>query len=209
MVPMASQSLTNAVATALAALAVLLQVLVVLIAVLALISLVSPAVRRLLVEVRDTMLGNEFWIAWAIALTATLGSLYFSELAKYVPCHLCWYQRIAMYPMAVILLVAALRRDVRAGVQYAFVFPIVGALISIYHIYLEDNPNAQPPGCKVGGTTCATKWIDKFGYITIPVLALTAFAAILTLLIFAWSRRNGTTPAPPPDRAAEPTAAPV
>ena len=128
MVSMASPSLTNAVSTALAALAVLLQVLVVLIALLGLISLVSPAARRLLVEVRDTLLGNELWIAWGIALAATLGSLYFSELAKFVPCHLCWYQRIAMYPMAVILLVAALRRDVRAGVQYAFVFPIVGIL---------------------------------------------------------------------------------
>lgn len=205
---MASQSLTNAVSTALAALAVLLQVLVVLIALLALVALVSPAARRLLREIRDTLLGNELWIAWVIALTATLGSLYFSELAKYVPCHLCWYQRIAMYPMAVILLVGALRRDVRAGVQYAFVFPIVGALISIYHMYLEENPSAQPAGCKVGGTTCATKWIDKFGYITIPTLALTAFAAILTLLLFAWSRRDGAR-AEPRDQAAEATAAPV
>jgi disulfide bond formation protein DsbB len=207
---MASQSLTNAVSTALAALAVLLQILVVLVALLALISLASSGARRLLAEVRDTLLGSELWIAWVIALTATLGSLYFSELAKYVPCHLCWYQRIAMYPMAVILLVGALRRDVRAGVQYAFLFPIVGALISIYHIYLEENPSAQPAGCKVGGTTCATKWIDKFGYITIPMLALTAFAAILTLLLFAWSRRDaGATGTPPPDRAAEATAAPV
>ncbi len=207
---MASQSLTNAVSTALAALAVLLQVLVGVVALLALVSLASPAARRLLVEVRDTLLGNELWIAWVIALTATLGSLYFSELAKYVPCHLCWYQRIAMYPMAVILLVGALRRDVRAGVQYAFLFPIVGALISIYHIYLEENPSAQPAGCKVGGTTCATKWIDKFGYITIPMLALTAFAAILTLLLFAWSRRDtGATGSPPPDPAVEAPAARV
>ncbi len=194
---MASPGLTNAVSTALAALAVLLQVLVGLIALLGLISLFSPAARRLLVEVRDTLLGNELWIAWVIALVATLGSLYFSELAKFVPCHLCWYQRIAMYPLAVILLVAALRRDVRAGVQYAFVFPIVGILIAIYHIYLEENPSAQPAGCKVGGTTCATKWIDKFGYITIPVLSITAFAAILTLLLMVWSRRNAGTPGEP------------
>jgi disulfide bond formation protein DsbB len=206
---MASQSLTNAVSTALAALAVLLQVLVVLIALLALLALLVPAARRLLVEVRDTLLGNELWIAWAIGLVATLGSLYFSELAKYVPCHLCWYQRIAMYPMAVILLVGAWRRDARAAVQYAFVFPIVGALISIYHIYLEENPSAQPAGCKVGGTPCATKWIDKFGYITIPMLALTAFAAILTLLLLAWSRRDTAPPPPGADPAAERTATAV
>ncbi len=205
---MASPGLTNAVSTALAALAVLLQILVGVVALIALVSLVSPAARRLLVEVRDTLLGNELWIAWVIALTAMLGSLYFSELAKYVPCHLCWYQRIAMYPLAVVLLVAALRRDVRAGVQYAFVFPIVGILIATYHIYLEENPSSQPSSCKVGGTTCATKWIDKFGYITIPVLSITAFAAILTLLLMAWSRRDTAAPQEP-DRALDADAAPA
>ena len=203
---MASPGLTNAVSTALAALAVLLQILVVLVALTALVSLVSPAARRLLTEVRDTLLGNELWIAWVIALTSTLGSLYFSELAKFVPCHLCWYQRIAMYPLSVILLVGALRREVRAAVQYAFVFPIVGILIAIYHIYLEQNPSAQPSSCKVGGATCATKWIEKFGYITIPVLSITAFAAILTLLVMAWSRRDAGAPQES-DSAVDPDAA--
>lgn len=187
---MASQSLTNAVSTALAALAVLLQVLVGIVAVIALVSLFAPPARRLLIEIRDTLLGNEIWIAWAIAAAAVLGSLYFSELAKFIPCRLCWFQRIAMYPLAVILLVGALRRDVRAAVQYAFVFPIAGMIVSIYHIYIEENPSAETHACKVGGGSCTTKWIDKFGYITIPVLAITAFAAILTLLLFAWSRRE-------------------
>ncbi len=208
MVAMASPGLTNAVSTALAALAVLLQILVVVVVVIALVSLVSPAARRLLAEIRDTLLGNELWIAWVIALTAMLGSLYFSELAKYVPCHLCWYQRIAIYPLSVILLVGALRRDVRSAVQYAFVFPIVGILIAIYHIYLEENPSAQPSSCKVGGTTCATKWIDKFGYITIPMLSITASAAILTLLVMAWSRRNAGA-SPESDSAVDADAAPA
>jgi disulfide bond formation protein DsbB len=181
--------MTNAVSIGLATLAVLVQIALAIVALLALSSLVSAPARRLLVELRDTMLGGELWAAWVVALAATLGSLYFSQIANFVPCELCWFQRIAMYPMAVILLIGALRRDVRIGVQYAFLFPIVGMMISTYHIYIEENPSAQPKACMVGGTTCATKWIDKFGYITIPVLAITAFAAIFTLLAFAWSRR--------------------
>jgi disulfide bond formation protein DsbB len=111
-------------------------------------------------------------------------------VADFIPCELCWFQRIAMYPMVIVLFVSAWRGDVRAGVQYTFLFPIVGILISAYHIYIEENPSAEPKACSVGGASCVVKWIDKFGYITIPVLAATAFAAIITLLAMAWSRRR-------------------
>lgn len=185
-----SAGFTNAVSTALATLAVAVQVLLGVAVLLALLSLLVPRVRGAAVELRETLLGGELWLAWAVALTATLGSLFFSELAHFIPCHLCWYQRICMYPLAVILLVGALRRQVRPAVQTAFLFPIVGIGIASYHIYLEQNPGAQTSGCKVGGTTCATEWIDKFGYITIPVLSLTAFTAILVLLAVAWTRRE-------------------
>jgi disulfide bond formation protein DsbB len=179
----------NDVSTALAGLAVLLQVFVVAIVVLTLVSIVFPPVRRLLGEIRDTLLGGEIWMAWVVALVATLGSLFFSEYANFLPCRLCWFQRICMYPMAVVLLVGALRRDARAAVQYAFVMPIVGIGVSIYHVYIEQNPSAETAACRAGGVSCTTKWIDKFGYITIPVLAMTAFATIIVLLAMAWSRR--------------------
>src|SRR5215471_12279989 len=100
--------MTNAVSTGLATLAILLQVALALIALLAIGSLFFAPARRLLIEVRDTMLGGELWAAWVIALGATLGSLYFSQIANFVPCELCWFQRIAMYPMSVILLIGAL-----------------------------------------------------------------------------------------------------
>jgi disulfide bond formation protein DsbB len=181
--------MTNAVSTGLAALAILVQIAVVLVVLLALLALFFEPARRALVELREMMFGGEIWAAWVVALVAMLGSLYFSQIANFIPCELCWYQRICIYPLSVILLVGALRRDVRAVVQYAFVLPIIGMLIATYHIYIEANPNAEPAACKVGGTSCATKWIDKFGYVTIPVLSITASAAILTLLAFAWSRR--------------------
>ncbi|MSW83431.1 MAG: disulfide bond formation protein B [Actinobacteria bacterium] len=140
---------------------------------------------------RDALAGKELWLAWAVAAFATLGSLFFSEISDFVPCRLCWFQRIAMYPLFVILLVAALRRSTREAFQYAIVFPIVGAGVSIYHLYIEANPDKESAGCRLsapGG--CAVKWIDEFGYITIPALALTAYAAIIALLVLGWSRRG-------------------
>jgi len=183
------QDVTDAVVTALAVGAMLLQVLLAGLLVLGLLALVWRPARRALVEVRESLFGKELWLAWVIALVATLGSLFFSEYADFVPCRLCWFQRIAMYPLAAVLLVGALRRDVRAAVQYAVIFPIAGAIVAIYHIYIEINPSAESMACKVGAP-CSVKWIDEFGYITIPVLALTAFAAIGALLGLAWSRRE-------------------
>lgn len=186
---MEKQDVVDAVVTGFAALAVLLQVLVVAIVLLALLSLVFRPARRLLVEIRETMLGYELWIAFGVAFAATAGSLFFSEYADFFPCRLCWFQRIFMYPLAIVLLVGALRKDTRAAVQYAFLMPIIGAGFSLYHLYIEANPEQESAGCKVGGGGCSTKWIDEFGYITIPMLALTAFAAIGVLLAFVWSRR--------------------
>ena len=186
---MDKRQVTDDVSTALAAGAMLLQVLLVALALTALVALVWRPARNALVEARESLFGSELWIAWGIAAIATLGSLFFSEYADFVPCRLCWFQRIAMYPLAVVLLVGALRRDVRAAFQYAIVFPILGALVSIYHIYIENNPGAESASCKVG-VPCSVKWIDKFGYITIPTLALTAFLSILAVLLLAWSRRS-------------------
>jgi disulfide bond formation protein DsbB len=183
------KDVTDAVATTLAVGAMILQVLVVALALVALVALVWRPARRVLVEARESLFGGELWIAWAIALIATLGSLFFSEYSDFVPCRLCWFQRIAMYPLAIVLLVGALRRDVRAAVQYALVFPVAGALVSIYHIYIENNPGAESASCKMG-VPCSVKWIDEFGYITMPTLALTAFLSILALLLLAWSRRS-------------------
>jgi disulfide bond formation protein DsbB len=178
---------THTVSAALAGLAIALQVVIVVLAVLGLAGFVLPAARRALRAIGENIAGGEIWIAWIVALAATLGSLFFSEIADFIPCRLCWFQRIAMYPLAVLLLIGALRRDVRGIALYALPFPILGALVSIYHIYIENHPEAETAGCTIGAP-CSTKWINEFGYVTIPTLALTAFAAILTLLIFALRR---------------------
>ncbi len=169
--------------TTLAALAVLAQVAAALIAVAIVAAAVSPRARAALVGSWDAVARQAVWLAWITAATATAGSLYFSEIADYAPCRLCWFQRICMYPLVAILLVGALLRDRRVPL-YAAVFPLVGAAVSIHHIYIEVNPSAEGAACRAG-VPCSTRWIDEFGYVTIPVMALSAFALIAVLLLVA------------------------
>ena len=189
---MSRKDATDTFSTIIAAAAIVLQVLVVAVLIVAVAAIWSRRARRLLVEVRDSLLGGELWIAWGIALVATLGSLFFSEISQFVPCRLCWFQRIGMYPLAAILLIAAIRRDTRGGALYSLPLAAFGAIVAIYHIYIEYHPEAETAGCKIGAP-CSVKWIDKLGYITIPVLALTAFSAILILLVMALSRSRATS----------------
>ena len=168
----------------LAALTVVAQIAAVLIAVALVAGALSPRVRASLVPSWGPLGRQAVWLAWFTAAVAMGGSLFFSLVADYLPCQLCWYQRIAMYPLAIILLVGALLRD-RRVVLYAAVFPMVGALISIYHIYIEVNPEKESAACRAG-VPCSTRWIDEFGYVTIPVMALSAFVLIGLLLVVAF-----------------------
>jgi disulfide bond formation protein DsbB len=182
-----TKELTDAISLGLAAVAVVLQALLAVLLVLTVAALVWRPARGVVREARDLLFGGELWAAWAVALVATLGSLYYSEIADFVPCRLCWFQRIAMYPLAAMLLLAALRRDVRGGAIYAIPLCLTGIGVAIYHIYIEHNPEAETAACKIGAP-CSVKWIEELGYVTIPVLSLTAFAAILALALMALSR---------------------
>jgi disulfide bond formation protein DsbB len=175
---------TDAVSTGLAALAVVVLAALAALVLLALAALFSTRARAWLAELRATLAGPALWLAWAVAAVATAGSLFFSEYSDFVPCRLCWFQRIAMYPLAALLLIAAIRKEHGTGALYALPFPVLGGIVSIYHIYIEHNPEAETASCKVSAP-CSLKWIDELGYVTIPVLALTALAAILALLLMA------------------------
>jgi disulfide bond formation protein DsbB len=135
--------------------------------------------------VRHAIWGYELWIAFFGSAIATGGSLFFSEIAHFVPCELCWYQRIAMYPLSIVTLLAALANDHRAA-RYLLPLPLVGAGVSVYHLLIENGVVAQSAACFVsapGG--CATRWIDELGFVTIPTLALTGFALVFALLLLA------------------------
>jgi disulfide bond formation protein DsbB len=134
---------------------------------------------------RTALWGYELWAAFAVSAIATGGSLFFSEVAHFVPCELCWYQRIFMYPLSIVTLLAALASDYRVA-RYLLPLPVIGAGVSVYHLLVENQVVGQSSACFVsapGG--CATKWINEFGYVTIPTLALTAFLLLIGLLSLA------------------------
>ncbi len=124
-------------------------------------------------------------LAAAIAAVATGGSLLLSEVAGYVPCTLCWYQRIAMYPLVVIVGIAAMRRD-REVWRTVLPITVIGSAISVWHILIERNPQWAGP-CEADAP-CSLKWVEEFGFLTLPTMALIAFIAVSVLTLAARRR---------------------
>jgi disulfide bond formation protein DsbB/mono/diheme cytochrome c family protein len=132
----------------------------------------------------DFFYRSTLYLALAVALTATLGSLYFSEVRGYLPCNLCWYQRILMYPLVVIIAVGLLRQDINLP-YYVLPLSLFGQGIATYHYLLEKtNIFAAPTTCQEG-IPCTTPWINWMGFITIPFLAMSAFFLITVLCLIA------------------------
>lgn len=131
-------------------------------------------------------------VASAVAVVATMGSLYFSEVADFVPCKLCWYQRIAMYPLVPVLVVAAWRRDWRVT-PYVALVAVIGGAISTYHVLLERFPSLEGSATCDPANPCSLKWVERFGYMTIPTMALSGFALITALAFVArrWAILKG------------------
>lgn len=123
-----------------------------------------------------------YWLAWLVAATAMVGSLIYSEVAHFLPCKLCWYQRIAMYPLAVILLVAAIRREVVARF-YALPLAVIGLGISIYHYLVQVFPSLEGSSCDPANP-CSSRWVEQFGFLSIPFMAGAGFIVITVLLVF-------------------------
>lgn len=165
--------MTLAVTTFLALLALLAALGVIAVAVLA-------ALGRLSV-VREHVGPAALWLAFAVALTSTAGSLYLSEVARFVPCTLCWYQRIAMYPLVILLGVAAWQGDV--GIRrYVAPLAAIGAAIAAYHVALQRVPGLPSGACSLDAP-CTLIYVERFGFVTIPVMALIGFVAILALVV--------------------------
>lgn len=116
-------------------------------------------------------------LAAAATTTCMLGSLYFSEIAGFVPCRLCWYQRGAMYPLALVLLVfAALRRP--GAARIAVPLGVAGAGVSTYHFALERFPQLHSPVCS-RTVPCNVVWFAQFGFVSLSFMAFTGFLAAI------------------------------
>ncbi|MPY91587.1 MAG: disulfide bond formation protein B [Acidimicrobiia bacterium] len=139
---------------------------------------------------RAELAGLALPLGFLVATVATLGSLYYSEVAHFTPCRFCWYQRIAMYPLAVILGIATWSRDLRVR-RYVIPLALIGLALSTYHVQLQLFPE-QATACDVEAP-CTTKAVEEFGFVTIPFMAGAGFLAIAAMLAAARPAPEETT----------------
>jgi disulfide bond formation protein DsbB len=163
------------------------QVLVALLLVLTVLWLVG--VRGPLDTVRRWIWGYELWLAFIVAAVATGGSLFYSEIERFQPCELCWYQRLCMYPLSITLLLVAWYGANRVA-RYVLPLAVVGAGVSIYHMLIQYGAIKEPAQCSAfGNGGCAFNWLKEpaqnasFGYLAIPTLACTAFLLLIGFLV--------------------------
>ncbi|MFD1040272.1 disulfide oxidoreductase [Virgibacillus byunsanensis] len=129
------------------------------------------------------------YLAWLVAIIATLGSLYFSEIKEFIPCELCWYQRILMYPLALIIGIATFKNDV-ATKKYILPITIIGWFISLFHYLEQKVPGFAKIKPCADGVPCSAEYINWFGFITIPFLALIGFTFITVLMLLIKSQKS-------------------
>lgn len=134
------------------------------------------------------MLNKSLFLAWMTSLFAMGGSLYFSEQMGFIPCTLCWYQRILMYPLTIILGIAFYKNDKQI---YSYVLPlsIIGMCTSAYHYALQKIPSINEFSACTSGVPCSGQYINWFHFITIPFLALIAFTIITIMMIIMMKRK--------------------
>ncbi|SUZ84103.1 uncharacterized protein METZ01_LOCUS36957, partial [marine metagenome] len=119
-------------------------------------------------------------MAFSVAAVSTVGSLWFSEVGGFLPCELCWYQRIAMYPLVIILGAAAWRGDPDPRWR-VLPMSLVGMALSAYHYQLQLFPD-QGSSCDIAAP-CTQQWVDEFGFVSIPFMAFCGFAVVTALVL--------------------------
>jgi disulfide bond formation protein DsbB len=129
------------------------------------------------------------FLCWLLVTISTLGSLFFSYVVGFAPCVLCWYQRIFLFPLVILLAMGLFPFD-RSVVKYALPLAIAGWLTALYHnlLYSGIIPESIQPCSQ--GVSCTEKYIDLFGFITIPMLSLLSFSTIISLLILLQRRTS-------------------
>ncbi|GAB2533489.1 disulfide oxidoreductase [Gracilibacillus alcaliphilus] len=123
------------------------------------------------------------FVIWAQSAVAMAGSLFYSEVMKFIPCELCWFQRILMYPLVAIYGYALYKKDIR----YAFpglILSGIGVFVSAYHYAIQKVPSLQAAGDACGVIPCTTTYVNFLGFVTIPFQALIAFLVISIIHIY-------------------------
>jgi len=132
---------------------------------------------------------NILYIGWVQAIIGVFGSLFFSEVLNYPPCVLCWYQRVALYPMVVLFAVGIIKKD-RNVFWYSMPLLVVGTALAFFHnlLYYKIIPDTLAP-CEIG-VSCTTKYIEYGGFITIPLLALVSFLVMIASLVIHYFNKK-------------------
>lgn len=129
---------------------------------------------------------NAILFSFIVAIIATLGSLFYSEIAGFEPCKLCWFQRIFMYPQVILLGIALWKKNGALTIYNSIVLSAIGVIIAGYHYLLQIGIAPELPCAAVGySAACSQRFVMHFGYITIPMMALTAFLLIIVFSITA------------------------
>jgi disulfide bond formation protein DsbB len=150
--------------------------------VLAIAALVSRRARERVGSLAVAVAPQAVLLAWIVAIVTTAGSLYYSEHAGFVPCELCWYQRIVMYPLVIVLGLAWLRRDQKVWIT-ALPFVVIGAPLSLYHWLVERVPAfAESSSCSIT-VPCSSPWFEKLGFVTLAWMAMSSFLFIGVLMV--------------------------
>lgn len=125
------------------------------------------------------------YVAWFQSLMALIGSLYYSEIRHFVPCTLCWYQRILIYPLVIIIAVGIVRKDKKLY-QYVLPFSVTGSLVALYQVLLQQGIIVSSAAPCSFGVSCALGYTKYFGFITIPMMSLAAFLLITACMVYVW-----------------------
>lgn len=138
---------------------------------------------------RSELTAGGLGLAWVVAAVCTSGSLWFSEVAGFQPCRLCWIQRGLMYPLVLVLGVAVLAdrtgraRLARGARRLAGTAAVLGAVVAAYHVLLERFPSLESSASCDPAMPCSLVWFERFGFVTLPYMALSGFVLVLTLLV--------------------------
>ncbi|MBD8005771.1 disulfide bond formation protein B [Bacillus sp. Sa1BUA2] len=137
---------------------------------------------------RLQVVNKNLLLAWITSIIAMGGSLFFSEQMGFIPCTLCWYQRILMYPLVIFLGIAFYRNDKKI---YLYVLPIsvIGMIVSSYHYALQKIPSLNEFATCTSGIPCSGQYINWIGFITIPFLAFTAFTIITITMLMMMKKK--------------------
>lgn len=139
----------------------------------------------------DKRLENSLISIFTISIIALFGSLYYSEIRGFVPCTLCWYQRILMYPLVLISAIAIAQKNASIALTTA-IFAFIGTGLSLYHYGIQKLSFLRESAPSCGNVSCTGQYVNYFGFITIPFLAFTAFLliTIISLFMMKWQKES-------------------